>query len=355
MKLHANRQARPEGHGSDLVRRVLEQGWSLTEAAEAAGVSVRTAGKWTRRYRAEGEAGLLDRSSAPRASTTSRPPERVEAIAALRRVRLTGPEIAEVLGMATSTVSAVLKRIGLGRLSPPGARGAGPPLRALPPWRADPHRRQEARPDRAPRRRAPGHRAAGGAQPDHGGRQGHAARARLGAGPRLRRRRHPPRLRRGPARREGDDRDRLPAAGARLLPLARDHGGAADDRQRLRLRLDRPRPRLPGARHPPHPHPALPAPDQRQGGALHPHDAAASGPTRPSTAAHRRGPRPSPVGSSATTTADDMAPSATGRRSLGCGSSRGTTWPASTARDESSRPFATDSEISPARLRPSSA
>jgi transposase InsO family protein len=69
------------------------------------------------RYREEGEAGLLDRSSAPRRVHNVTAPERAEAIAALRRVRLTGPEIAEVLGMATSTVSAVLKRIGLGRLS----------------------------------------------------------------------------------------------------------------------------------------------------------------------------------------------------------------------------------------------
>jgi transposase InsO family protein len=100
-----------------MVRRILEEGVALTEAAEAAGVSARTAGKWVRRYRAEGGAGLLDRSSAPRRVHNVTPPERVEAIAALRRVRLTGPEIAEVLGMATSTVSAVLKRIGLGRLS----------------------------------------------------------------------------------------------------------------------------------------------------------------------------------------------------------------------------------------------
>jgi transposase InsO family protein len=100
-----------------ICRRVLEQGWSLAEAAEAAGVSERTAGKWTRRYRSEGETGLLDRSSAPRRVANVTPPDRVEAIAALRRVRLTGPEIAEVLGMATSTVSAVLARIGLGRLS----------------------------------------------------------------------------------------------------------------------------------------------------------------------------------------------------------------------------------------------
>ncbi len=78
---------------------------------------MRTAGKWVRRYRAEGEAGLLDRSSAPRRIHNATPPDRVEAIAALRRLRLTGPEIAETLEMATSTVAAVLKRIGLGKLS----------------------------------------------------------------------------------------------------------------------------------------------------------------------------------------------------------------------------------------------
>jgi transposase InsO family protein len=100
-----------------MVRRIIEDGLTLTEAAEAAGVSVRTAGKWARRYRAEGEAGLLDRSSAPTTVHNATPPDRVEAIAALRRLRLTGPEIAETLEMATSTVSAVLKRIGLGKLS----------------------------------------------------------------------------------------------------------------------------------------------------------------------------------------------------------------------------------------------
>jgi transposase InsO family protein len=100
-----------------MARRVVEEGLTLTEAAEAAGVSVRTAGKWARRYRAEGEAGLLDRSSAPTTVHNATPSDLVEAIAALRRVRLTGPEIAEVLEMATSTVSAVLRRIGLGKLS----------------------------------------------------------------------------------------------------------------------------------------------------------------------------------------------------------------------------------------------
>ena len=116
MKLHANAPLGPKGR-KRMVLRVLEEGVALTEAAEAAGVSARTAGKWVARYRAEGEAGLIDRSCAPGRVHNATPPERVAAIAALRRLRLTGPEIAEVLGMATSTVSAVLKRIGLGKLS----------------------------------------------------------------------------------------------------------------------------------------------------------------------------------------------------------------------------------------------
>jgi transposase InsO family protein len=116
MDLHANAKLGPKGR-LVICRRVIEQKWSLAEAAEAAGVSERTAGKWVRRYRSEGESGLLDRSSAPRRVHNATPEDRVEAIAALRRLRLTGPEIAETLEMATSTVSAVLKRIGLGKLS----------------------------------------------------------------------------------------------------------------------------------------------------------------------------------------------------------------------------------------------
>jgi transposase InsO family protein len=100
-----------------LCRRVVEEQWSLTEAAAAAEVSENTARKWVVRFRAEGEAGLLDRSSAPHSVHNATPEDRVRVIAALRRLRFTGPEIAELLAMATSTVSAVLKRIGLGKLS----------------------------------------------------------------------------------------------------------------------------------------------------------------------------------------------------------------------------------------------
>jgi hypothetical protein len=69
-----------------------------------------------RRYRAEGEAGLLDRSSAARRVHNRTPEDRIEVIAALRRVRFTGAEIAELLGMPETTVSGILTRVGLGRL-----------------------------------------------------------------------------------------------------------------------------------------------------------------------------------------------------------------------------------------------
>jgi transposase len=117
MDLHAIAPFGPKGRLT-MVRRVVEQEWSLTEAAEAAGVSERTVSKWVGRYHAEGKAGLQDRSSAPHTVANRTPEARVEAIAALRRLRMTGPEIAELLEMASSTVSAVLGRIGLGKLSP---------------------------------------------------------------------------------------------------------------------------------------------------------------------------------------------------------------------------------------------
>jgi transposase InsO family protein len=115
MKLHANARTCP--HSRRLaVERVEVQGWTLAAAAEAAGVSVRTVSKWRRRFREEGEQGLFDRCSAP-ASVPSRTGElRVAVIAGLRRLRMTGAEIAEALGMPVSTVSGILTRIGLGKL-----------------------------------------------------------------------------------------------------------------------------------------------------------------------------------------------------------------------------------------------
>jgi transposase InsO family protein len=116
MKVHANAPLGPKGR-SIMVRRVLERGWSLAAAAEAAGVSERTCRKWRDRYLVEGRAGLLDRSSAPGSIPHRTPEELVQLIVMLRRLRMTGAEIALCLSMALSTVSAVLLRVGLGKLS----------------------------------------------------------------------------------------------------------------------------------------------------------------------------------------------------------------------------------------------
>jgi transposase InsO family protein len=115
MKLHGN-AALTLKKRQLLVSRVVAEGWSLTKAAEAADVSERRAGEWARRFRTEGQAGLLDRSSAPKRVHNRTPEDRIQVIAALRRLRMTGAEIAEVLRMPQTTVSGILTRIGMGRL-----------------------------------------------------------------------------------------------------------------------------------------------------------------------------------------------------------------------------------------------
>ena len=115
MKLHAN-AALSFRQRERMVRRVVEEGWSVREAALTAEVSARTAYKWVARYRVEGAGGLLDRSSAPLFVANRSGERTIEAIAALRRLRFTGPEISEVLELPASTVSGILRRIGMGRL-----------------------------------------------------------------------------------------------------------------------------------------------------------------------------------------------------------------------------------------------
>lgn len=131
MKLHRNAKLSVKGREL-LVERLEHTGWSLTEAAEAAGVSDRTARKWLARYRAEGVGGLVDRSSAPVTVANRTDERRVEVIAALRRLRMTGAEIAECLGMALSTVSGILTRIGMGKLGRLGMEPAQRYERARP-------------------------------------------------------------------------------------------------------------------------------------------------------------------------------------------------------------------------------
>ena len=115
MKLHAN-AALSLNQRRRLAERVNEQGWPLKRAAAAAEVSSKTAQKWSARHRAEGEAGLRDRSSAARRVWNRTPADRVAAIVALRRLRFSGPEIAELFEMPPATVSAICKREGVGKL-----------------------------------------------------------------------------------------------------------------------------------------------------------------------------------------------------------------------------------------------
>ena len=231
MRLHANARTCPKSR-QEIVRRFLA-GRSRECLSREFAVSTPTISKWVARYRAEGELGLIDRSSAPhRVHRTD--PGRVDAVLALRRLRFTAPEIAEVLELPVSTTSALLKQHGLGRLG------------------------------------------------------------RIGLEPAQRYERERPGIRRDMVRWEFvhiaiDDCTRLAYAevladetgrtAAGFLHRATvffgrhgNHSRARTDRQRLGLSLRDPRTGLPPARHPAPANPAAPPTDQRQSRTLHPHD-----------------------------------------------------------------------------------
>lgn len=116
MNLHKHARLSPRGRAL-LVDRVLEHGLRVEEAAHAAGVSVRTAYKWLRRFREEGIAGLADRSSKPHRCPHATPPRVVEQLIERRRARQTYRQIAGDLKVAPSTTGRVLRRAGLHRLA----------------------------------------------------------------------------------------------------------------------------------------------------------------------------------------------------------------------------------------------
>ena len=115
MKLHRNARTTPKARAL-IVQRVDAEGWSVEETAEAFGVSTRTVHKWRRRFRLEGEPGLLDRSAAPRRIPHRTSAARETRIVTLRTQRWAGWQIARRLRLPRTTVGAVLRRRGLGRL-----------------------------------------------------------------------------------------------------------------------------------------------------------------------------------------------------------------------------------------------
>lgn len=271
MKLHGNAALSWSGRRR-LAVRVVEQGWPLAAAAARAGVSVRCARKWAARYRVEGERGLHDRSSAPRCVANRTPSERVEVILALRRLRMTAAEIAELLGMALSTVSGILTRFGVGRL---GLLGRERPLRYE---RSRPGELVHVDVKRLGRiQGGAGWRVRGGPQHynrtsiDRDGRRRNTVAweyvhiavddySRLAYAEVL------------PAR-EGEHRDRLPASRRCLLLPLRHRDRTAPDGQRLRLPRNHPRARLSPPRHQAPAYASPPATDEREGGALRAHPA----------------------------------------------------------------------------------
>jgi transposase InsO family protein len=115
MNSHKHARLTPKGRAL-LVSRVLEQAWTVAAAAEAAGVSRRTGYKWLARFKAEGAAGLLDRSSKPHGSPRACSAEELQAFELRRRQRVPLWRIAQEHGRSLATLSRQMRRLGLSRL-----------------------------------------------------------------------------------------------------------------------------------------------------------------------------------------------------------------------------------------------
>jgi transposase InsO family protein len=121
MNIHKNARTTPFSR-AEIVRRVMALGETPRTVATALGVSERTVAKWLARYRSEGEAGLIDRSSRPHEMPGATPADVIEQVIALRRQRLCGKQIAKALSVSPATVSRVLRKARLSRrrdLDPP--------------------------------------------------------------------------------------------------------------------------------------------------------------------------------------------------------------------------------------------
>ena len=114
MNIHKNARTTPHSRLL-MVRRVLDEKEPRKKVAAEFGVSVKTVGKWMKRWRTGGERSLNDGSSTP-ARQRPTPADRVAEIERLRRQRVSSPAIARQLAMPVSTVSGILRGLGLNRL-----------------------------------------------------------------------------------------------------------------------------------------------------------------------------------------------------------------------------------------------
>ena len=149
MKLHANHRTCPSSRRL-ICRRVLEEGWTLQQAAEAAGCSVRTAAKWVARFRG-GDRELLDRSSRPCRSPSRLPAQRVQAEGAVLTGRLDVADALDRVDEHGLTLGDAMAEVGVDPAGPPDApAGAAPfslPSRATDSFTASVERPSELKPD----------------------------------------------------------------------------------------------------------------------------------------------------------------------------------------------------------------
>ena len=116
MDTHKNARLTPKGR-KEMVRAVVDRGMSNAAAARQFNTTPKTVGKWVGRFCAEGVDGLRDRSSRPLSSPRQIPLATAEAVENLRRERRTQEHIAAEIGISKASVSRILKRRGLSRLS----------------------------------------------------------------------------------------------------------------------------------------------------------------------------------------------------------------------------------------------
>src|SRR6201993_2612932 len=115
MDTHKNASLTPKGR--EMMVRAVDQGLSKAASARQFNTTAKTVAKWVKRFRAEGVDGLRDRSSRPLSSPSQTAPATATAIEALRRQRYTAQQIAAENGVSPATVSRILRRLGLNRLS----------------------------------------------------------------------------------------------------------------------------------------------------------------------------------------------------------------------------------------------
>ncbi len=116
MDTHKNACLTPKGR-EEMVRAVVDGGLTKAAAARRYNTTAKTVAKWVERFRAEGVEGLRDRSSRPLSSPEQTPAATCAAVEALRRQRYTGKQIAVEVGVSPATVSRILRRLGLNKLS----------------------------------------------------------------------------------------------------------------------------------------------------------------------------------------------------------------------------------------------